>query len=74
MAEKKRNFYIQFVEYMISGGVYFWVGSLLLDLFYYGWGWNLWWSTIISNLVGWSVNFIMQKDWVFNNADLKKNQ
>ena len=64
----------QFGEYMVSGGVYFWVGYLLLDLFYYAWHWNLWWSTIVSNLVGWSVNYLLQRFWAFNNASLKEQK
>lgn len=72
MAKKqKRNIYLQFVEYMISGGVYFWVGYVLLDYFYYVLHWSLWWATIISNLVGWSVNFMLQRYWAFNNKTLK---
>jgi putative flippase GtrA len=65
---------IQFVEYMVSGGVYFWVGYLILDYLYYILHWNLWWATIVSNVVGWTVNFIMQRFWVFNNKTLKSHQ
>ena len=78
MAKRKnrggRNRYIQLVEYMVSGGGYFWVGYLLLDYFYYILDWNLWWSTIISNIIGWSVNFILQRYWAFNNPSLKGHQ
>jgi putative flippase GtrA len=65
---------------MVSGGVYFWVGYATFALFYgihtdsftfEGLGWNLWWSTITSNFIGWSVNFLLQRYWVFNNPHLK---
>lgn len=69
--KKNRKVVVQFVEYMISGGAYFWVGYILLDYFYYSLHWNLWWSTIISNVVGWSVNFVLQRFWVFNNKSLQ---
>jgi putative flippase GtrA len=59
---------------MVSGGVYFWVGYTLLNYLYYGAHWSLWWSTILSNIVGWSVNFIMQRYWAFNNKSLGKHQ
>jgi putative flippase GtrA len=80
MAKKSKNRkpVVQFVEYMISGGVYFWVGYAILNYLYYGRDWKsgalFWWATIISNVVGWAVNFILQRYWVFNNKSLKKNQ
>ena len=79
---KSRKPLVQFVEYMISGGVYFWVGYVSFALFYGvhtnnftfdGLGWNLWWSTITSNVIGWTANFVMQRFWVFNNKSLKKH-
>ena len=80
--KRRRKLIVQFVEYMVSGGVYFWVGYITFALFYgvhtvsftfEGLGWNLWWSTITSNVIGWSVNFLLQRFWVFNNQSLKKN-
>jgi putative flippase GtrA len=72
----------QFIEYLVSGGVYFWVGyGILLYLnnyFQHSLHWNrnlsLWWATIISNVAGWTVNFILQRYWAFNNKSLKKQQ
>lgn len=77
-SKKQRRVLIQFVEYMISGGAYFWSGYLAFA-FLYGndsgsWPslhWGLWWSTIVSNLFGWTVNFILQRFWVFSNQSLK---
>jgi putative flippase GtrA len=73
-AKQNRRVLVQFIEYMVSGGVYFWVGYLLLNYLYYAQHWSLWWSTILSNVVGWSVNFILQRYWAFNNQALKKHQ
>jgi putative flippase GtrA len=72
--KKNRKLAIQFIEYMVSGGVYFWVGYVLLDYFYYALHWSLWWATIISNIAGWSVNFVLQRYWAFNNKALKGHQ
>lgn len=77
MAKKtkiQRGLAVQFVEYMISGGAYFWVGYGILDYLYYKAHWSLWWATIVSNVIGWSVNFVMQRFWVFNNRSLKGHQ
>lgn len=75
---KRRKLIIQFIEYMISGGVYFWVGYFLLDYLYYVAHWKtgvlFWWAAIISNVVGWTVNFVLQRFWVFNNKALKGHQ
>jgi putative flippase GtrA len=65
---------IQFTEYIISGGAYFWVGYGIFNYLYYFAHWSLWWATILSNVVGWSVNFVMQRFWVFNNKSLKGSQ
>jgi putative flippase GtrA len=74
ITKQNRKLLIQFVEYMVSGGVYFWVGYALLSYLYYVLDWSLWWSTIISNVVGWSVNFTLQRYWAFNNKALKQHQ
>jgi len=74
MKKLKRRPIIQFVEYLISGGAYFWVGYLILDYLYYVQHWNLWWATIVSNVIGWTVNFVLQRFWVFNNKSLKGHQ
>lgn len=75
MANKaKHKLLVQFVEYMVSGGVYFWTGYAILNYLYYAAHWSLWWSTILSNVIGWSVNFVLQRFWVFNNKSLKGHQ
>src|SRR5581483_8910744 len=80
MAKKTKNhkLLVQFVEYMVSGGVYFWVGYLILNYLYYHLDWKtgarFWWATIISNVAGWVVNFVLQRYWVFKNKSLKGHQ
>lgn len=68
---KNRKLYIQLAEYLVTGGAYFWAGYLLFDYLYYAAHWSLWWSTIASNVFGWSVNFVLQRYWVFKNPHLK---
>jgi putative flippase GtrA len=71
---QRRKTLIQFVEYMISGGAYFWSGYALFAYLWSGLHWSLWWATITSNVFGWSVNYILQRFWVFNNKALKGHQ
>lgn len=71
---RKHRLLIQFVEYMISGGAYFWVGYGLFAFLWSGLHWSLWWAKLAANITGWAVNFTMQRYWVFNNKSLKKHQ
>jgi putative flippase GtrA len=70
MARTKSKHGIQFVEYLISGGAYFWTGYGIFAVLYSGLDWSLWWATIVSNVIGWTVNYILQRYWVFNNKSL----
>ena len=66
---KKR--FVQFAEYMIAGGAYFWVGYLAFFALDKGLHFNLFVTTMISNLIGWTVNFILQRYWVFKNPHMR---
>lgn len=71
LGSRKHKLSLQFIEYLISGGAYFWVGYVILDWLYYSLHWSLWWATIVSNVIGWTVNFLLQRFWVFNSSELK---
>jgi putative flippase GtrA len=62
---KTRKLLIQLTEYMISGGAWFWVGYAsfaFLDLVL---GVTFWTAKISSYLIGASINFLLQRYWVF---------
>jgi len=62
-------------EYIISGGAFFWTGYIILVALNHKLGPNLLWlSTSISYTVGWIVNYLLQRYWVFNNPRLEKYQ
>jgi putative flippase GtrA len=71
MNKRTKRLVIQFVEYMISGGAYFWSGYLVFFVCDKGFGLSLWWAKLAANLVGWTVNFMLQRYWVFRNPALK---
>jgi putative flippase GtrA len=71
VTKKLRARIIQFAEYMVAGGAYFWSGYLVFFLLDKGLHWNLFATTMVSNLVGWTVNFILQRYWVFRNPKAK---
>lgn len=68
---RRRKLIIQFVEYMIAGGAYFWSGYLMFALLWSGLKWNLWWAKLGANVFGWTVNFLLQRYWVFRNPHLR---
>lgn len=61
-------------EYLVSGGAFFWSGYASFFVFDRVFGWSLWWATAASYLIGWTVNFLLQRYWVFNNPKLAKHQ
>ena len=68
--KKTKKLVIQFAEYMVSGGAWFWVGYgafAALDLVF---GIAFWPAKIGSYVIGASFNFLLQKFWVFRT---KKN-
>jgi putative flippase GtrA len=77
MAKNKtfsRKFVIQIGQYCLSGGAYFWSGYLIFYLADKQFHWSLWWAKMSANLVGWLVNYSLQRYWVFNNKNLKAHQ
>jgi putative flippase GtrA len=71
ITKKLRNRVIQFAEYMIAGGAYFWVGYGAFFAFDKGLHWSLFAATMVSNLIGWTINFVLQRYWVFKNPRAK---
>jgi putative flippase GtrA len=61
-------------EYLISGGAYFWSGYAMFFLVDKVVGASFFWAKTISILVGWTVNYLLQRYWVFKNPKLKKHQ
>lgn len=61
-------------QYMISGGAYFWSGYgafFVIDKLLHG---TFFWAKSVSTLVGWTVNYLLQRYWAFNNPRLKTHQ
>ncbi len=71
MKKQQKKVLVQAVEYMISGGAYFWTGYLIFFVADKGLHWNLWWAKLASNVAGWTINYILQRYWVFKNPHLK---
>lgn len=59
---------------MISGGLYFWTGYIVFFVADSLIGLNLFWAKLVANIVGWTINFIVLRFWVFANPSLGKHQ
>ena len=60
-------------EYLVSGGAYFWSGYLAFFVFIEP-NWTLFPAKILADVVGWVINYTLQRYWVFNNASLSKHK
>jgi putative flippase GtrA len=69
-----RRIVIQFLEYMVGGFVYFWVGYLVFAFCYTGLGWNWLAAKMVADIVGWTSNYLIQRYWAFNNPRLKNRE
>jgi putative flippase GtrA len=65
--KRRKKLLVQAVEYFIAGGAYFWVGYAAFFVLDKGLHQNLLVTTMVSNVIGWSVNFLLQRYWVFKN-------
>lgn len=70
----RRIEFIRIVEYLVSGGLYFWTGYLVFFLCDKVLGFNLWWAKLTANVLGWIVNYMLQRFWVFKNPALAKHK
>lgn len=71
MKKRQKKLIWQFVEYMISGGAYFWTGYIVFFFCDKQLGLSLWWAKLTANVSGWTINFVLQRYWVFRNPHLK---
>ncbi len=65
----------QFLKYMIGGSIYFWVGYGVFAICYSLFGWWWFWAKVAADVVGWSLNYIVQRYWAFgDNPKLSEMQ
>ena len=56
---------LQFAKYMAGGSLYFWSGYAIFAICYSGY--HLSWlpSKILADIVGWTLNYLVQRYWAF---------
>jgi putative flippase GtrA len=65
---------VRISEYLVSGGLYFWTGYAVFFVLDKKLGFGLFWANLLCNLAGWTVNFLLQRFWVFNDPRLAKHK
>ncbi len=63
----------QIIQYSITGGAWFWSGYAMFALCYSYLGLDIVSSKIISYTFGLVVNFLLERFWVFEDKDSRKN-
>lgn len=56
---------VQFLKYAVGGNVYFWSGYAVFAICYSGLGWWWLWAKIAADIVGWTLNYLVQRFWAF---------
>lgn len=65
---------VQFLEYMVGGTIYFWSGYAVFALCYTALGWDWLYAKLMADLVGWTLNYLVQRYWAFNNKSLQRQE
>jgi putative flippase GtrA len=74
LKKKQRLQFKQLIEYFVSGGTYFWTGYLVFFVADKGFHWTLWWAKLSANVIGWILNYVLQRYWVFKNPKLNQHR
>lgn len=64
----------QILQYFVSGGAFFWSGYVAFAFFDSVLHWPLFASKLFANLIGISVNYLLQDRWVFSAQERAKHQ
>jgi len=56
---------LQGARYMVGGATYFWVGYIIFAICYSGLNWHWLPAKILGDIIGWSLNYLIQRFWAF---------
>ena len=74
MASISRRRIIQFLEYSAGGLLYFVSGYIVFAICYSALGWTWWQAKLLGDIVGWTLNYIVQRYWAFQASELAKHE
>jgi putative flippase GtrA len=55
----------QFAKYMVGGSLYFWSGYAVFAICYSAFHWHWFWAKVLADIIGWSLNYVVQRFWAF---------
>ena len=61
-----KNNLAQFIKYMAGGSLYFWSGYIIFAICYSVFEWNWFWAKVLADIIGWTLNYIVQRFWAFS--------
>lgn len=70
--KKLRKLILQFIEYNIAGQAFFWSGYLVFFILYTLLSADFFVAKIIGNIVGLTVNYLIERYWVFARQGVQK--
>lgn len=65
---------VQFGEYMVGGLLYFWSGYAIFAFCYSILDWEWWQAKLLADIVGFTLNYLVQRYWAFDSPGLKKHE
>ena len=71
MKQGRRKLIIQFAEYMVGGGLYFWSGLGIFAITFNVLHWKWFIAKGLADIIGWTLNFVVQRYWAFKDSRLK---
>jgi putative flippase GtrA len=69
-----RHDVIQFLKFMVGGTMYFWSGYAVFAFCYSVLGWDWLPAKIAADIIGWTLNYLVQRYWAFSNATLNRHE
>jgi putative flippase GtrA len=69
---KSKHIRRQIFEHLVAGGAFFWSGYAAFALFDAVFGWPLFIAKQSANVIGLTINYILEDQWVFRKKKAKK--
>jgi putative flippase GtrA len=69
-----RKLAVQFLKYLVGGGVWFVSGYIVFSVCYGLWGWSWWTAKLLADVIGWALNYVIQRYWAFQNPALNGHE
>jgi putative flippase GtrA len=66
MAAKQKSLKVQLIQYFVSGGAFFWSGYVAFAVFDSVLHWPLFIAKQLANVIGLTINYVLEDRWVFN--------